>query len=122
MYQHTNDLEQRTLIFSINTSKILRKLPITIFNKHIITQLLRSSSSIGANYHEARESESRNDFIHKLSIAKKEANETLYWINIMLETENSLNIEFNKLKLEAQELLQIISASIATSKKNSKLN
>ena len=122
MYQHTNDLEQRTLNFAIRVSTTLRQVKVTIFNKHIISQLLRSSSSIGANYHEARESESRNDFIHKLSIAKKEANETLYWLNIILHAEPSKTLELDKLRLETQELLSIISASIATSKKNAKLS
>lgn len=122
MYQHTNDLEQRTLNFSVNTSMILRKIKVTIFNKHLISQLLRSGSSIGANYHEARESESRNDFIHKLSIAKKEANETLYWLNILVQVEPSFQNELIRLKGETQELLSIISASVATSKKNGKLD
>lgn len=118
MSQHPSNLSQRTLIFSTKTYDTLRPLKVTIYNKHLISQLLRSSSSVGANYHEAQECESRNDFIHKLSIVKKELNETLYWLELIQVVEPGITNQIQLLKSEAQELLKIFSASISTSKRN----
>lgn len=111
-----NDLEERTTNFAKQTMFLVQKVQLTILNKNIVSQLLRSSSSIGANYREARECESKNDFIHKLGIVKKETNETLYWLDLLKEADKNINVQ--NLVLEAGELLRIFSKSISTAKQN----
>ena len=71
-------IEAKTTKIAIDTFKILRKLPYDVSVKVIAYQLGKSASSIGANYHEANRSESREDFIHKIAIALKEANESTF--------------------------------------------
>jgi four helix bundle protein len=81
-------------------------------------QLIRSATSIGANCHEAEHAESKKDFIHKLSVALKEANETQYWLNLMKAT-NYLELnEFQELELLCTELIKMLTAIIKTSKQN----
>lgn len=79
-------LEQRTLKFSIAVLKELSAFPEKQLYRILQTQLARSATSIGANYREANQAESRNDFIHKIALSAKEANETLYWIEILNQT------------------------------------
>lgn len=77
-------------------------------------QLLRSGTSIGANVSEAMHGQSSKDFIHKLSISRKEANETLYWLNLMTETDFlSINLS-QPLIDDCEELLRILTAIIKT--------
>ena len=81
-------------------------------------QLIRSATSIGANCHEAEHAESKKDFIHKLSISLKEANETQYWLNLMKAT-NYLDLnEFQELEPLCTELVKMLTAIIKTSKQN----
>ena len=71
-------------------------------------QLLRSGTSIGANVREGLNAESKKDFIHKLAIAQKETDETLYWIELLKETEFITEMEFNSLNNDLNEILKII--------------
>ena len=73
-------------------------------------QLLKSGTSIGANYREANRAESRNDFIHKIGIAEKEASETQYWLELIEESKIGAPESAAKLKSEAGELLAIFTA------------
>jgi four helix bundle protein len=79
-------------------------------------QILRSGTSIGANVREAHNSESDADFIHKLSISKKEADETRYWLELLKESEYINATEFKSLHSDATELLKIITSIIVTMK------
>lgn len=77
-------------------------------------QLLRSGTSIGANVSEAARGQSTKDFIYKLQISRKEANETLYWLNL-LEATNFIQLEYSqKLTKQCDELLRILTAIIKT--------
>ena len=76
-------LEERTAKYAVEVFKCLRDLPYDVSTKVIAYQLGKSASSIGANYHEANRSESRDDFIHKVAIAVKEANESCYWFKVL---------------------------------------
>jgi len=78
-------------------------------------QLLRSGTSIGANVSEAVHGQSNKDFVSKLSIARKEANETLYWINLLNETSYLNGKQSEKLMQDCEELLRILTAIIKTS-------
>ncbi len=79
-------------------------------------QLLRSGTSIGANVREAINAQSTADFIHKLSISQKECDETLYWLELLKETDYITETEFISLNNDATELLKIIRSIIITSK------
>ena len=83
--------------------------------KYVVAkQLLRSGTSIGANVFEAQHAESKADFVHKMKIAIKEANETLYWLFICERSENYPTN--SSLKQMAEELIRIISKIIISSK------
>ncbi|URW78625.1 four helix bundle protein [Xiashengella succiniciproducens] len=79
-------------------------------------QLLRSGTSVGANIREAKNAESTNDFIHKLGIAQKECDETLYWLELLKKTEYLNGEEFHKLSDEANQILKMIRSTILTIK------
>ena len=76
-------LEDRTARYAVDVFKFLRSLSCDVSVKIISYRLGKSASSIGANYHEANRAESRDDFVHKISIALKEANESLYWFKVV---------------------------------------
>ena len=84
----------------------------------LIRQLLRSGTSIGANIKEAGKAESTRDFIHKLGIAQKECDETLYWLAILKETNYISETVFSKQSSDANEILKMLRSSILTAKKN----
>ncbi|WP_445958105.1 four helix bundle protein [Yeosuana sp.] len=79
-------------------------------------QLLRSGTSIGANVREAEHAESKADFIHKLSIALKEANETEYWLELLKETSYLNNSEYIGIQIDIKEILKLLTSIIKTSK------
>ena len=79
------DLLDRTHEYSIKVILLAKKIPLTIITSNLIGQFLKSGTSIGANYCEADNAESKDDFIHKLSISCKESKETIYWLK-MIET------------------------------------
>jgi four helix bundle protein len=83
----------------------------------IARQVLKSGTSIGANYREATRAESRSDFIHKLAICEKEAAETGYWLEVFAESQLASVARCNQLLEECRELIAIIVASIRTAKR-----
>ena len=106
-------LETRTLAFSVAVLKALDVLPKKNSSKVVANQLGRSASSIGANYREANRAESGDDFRHKLSIALKEANESLYWLQILSDLYPMHDL-YRKLSAEAAEFVRLFQ-SISTS-------
>jgi four helix bundle protein len=100
-----NDLENRCLEFSLNTKSFCRTIKQDVINQVYISQITRSSSSIGANYIEANEKLGDKDLLHKLKIARKEAKETIYWLQHFDETE-----ERDFLIDEADQLRKILSS------------
>lgn len=109
------DLEERTAKFAEDVIGLCKSIKITPINTRIIAQLIGSSGSIGANYCEASEAESKKDFRHKMGIAKKEIKETKHWLRLFAKTNPEKKEEIRKLWKEAQELLLIFSKSIRTS-------
>ena len=83
----------------------------------ISKQFLRSITSVGANVREAINAQSKADFIHKLSISQKECDETMYWLELLKETNYISEIEFNSIHQQSNEVLKIIRSIIITSKK-----
>ena len=108
------DLEERATKFSeeiIEFGKLLRK---DIINNPLISQLIRSASSIGANYMEANGASSRKDFKNKIYICKKEARETKYWLQLIAKANSEKKDECRKYWKEVQELTLIFSKIILT--------
>ena len=96
----------------------MRKIPQDAINSRLISQLVASAGSIGANYSEAGESESKKDFVHKILIAKKEIKESMHWIRILATANENQKDGFRILWKEAHELLLIFSKIISSSKKS----
>lgn len=80
------DLCRRTTLFSKSIIDFLKSIPENALTRPVLSQLIRSGTSIGANYHEADECNSKKDFINKINIAKKETKETKYWLEIISHT------------------------------------
>ncbi|MDU1442527.1 MAG: four helix bundle protein [Clostridium cochlearium] len=83
----------------------------------ISKQLLKSATSIGANIREAQFAESKKDFISKMSIALKETGETLYWIELLTESDYITPFQSKDIIQDCLELLKILQATVKTSKK-----
>ncbi len=91
------DLEERTAVFGENTIKFCKKIPRNPITDPLITQLTKSSTSVGANYCEADDAESKKDFIHKIGICKKEARETKHWFRMIATAVEDLKPEAHTL-------------------------
>lgn len=81
-------------------------------------QLLRSGTSVGAMVREAEYAETSKDFIHKMAIARKEAGETMYWLELLKETEYLSEKLFNSIYTDATELIKMLTSIIKTTKAN----
>ncbi|MEK7188375.1 MAG: four helix bundle protein [Patescibacteria group bacterium] len=105
------DLEERTLSFAKIVRDFIKKLPKNTFNLEYSKQLVRSSSSVGANYIEANEAISKKDFLLRIKISRKEAKESNYWLHL-IETDgkNDIDKEVGKLQRESIELMMIFSS------------
>ena len=119
MTEKPQEIRERTFQFALQTFRVCQH--IDEFEKlYIITkQLARSACSVGANVREARNAESKNDFIHKLSIALKECDESVYWMELLIELSKSKKEEIKRLSGESEQLTRILSAIILKSKSNS---
>lgn len=107
------ELEQRTLMFSKNVIQLCRMLPKDTMTNELVRQVVRSAGSIGANYREANEKLSKKDFLLRLRIARKEAKETTYWLELLEEAAPATKERIIGLTRESQELRNILSAIIA---------
>lgn len=107
-------MEERTLKFGEEMIIFVNKLPANRVNNELIGQLIRSATSIGANYCEANGASSKKDFRNKICICKKEAKETKYWIQLMSVANPGQKDQCRKLWKEAQELTLIFSKIVLT--------
>ncbi|MES1220586.1 MAG: four helix bundle protein [Bacteroidota bacterium] len=108
-----NVIVEKSLDFAVNIVRFCELLEER--KKYVVAkQLLRSGTSVGANVFEAQHAESRNDFIHKMKVAIKEANETLYWLFICERSESYPTN--SSLKQSTEELIRIISRIIISTK------
>jgi four helix bundle protein len=110
-------LEERVEKFGEEIIDLIKKVRINITNKNIIEQLIRSATSIGANYFEANGASSKKDFINKIAISKKEAIETQYWLRMLIKTDSYLKEEIIKLWDEAKQIGMILSKIISNVRK-----
>lgn len=112
MTLHRFDLEDRTAEFAKKVIRLCKQLPQNTITREIIAQLIRSSGSVGANYREANDALSKKDFTHRIKITRKEAKESYYWLDLLLEATPELESEIRKLSIEASELKKIFSSII----------
>jgi len=112
------DLEERTARFAEKLIDLLKKLPDNPINRRLIEQCIGAGGSLGANYCEANEAESRSDFIHKIGICKKETKETKHWIRLLAHANPEFKNDFRWFWQEAEELLLIFSKILQSSKKH----
>jgi len=113
------DLEERTALFGEAVIEFVKTLPKDPVNNPLISQIVRSSTSIGANYAEADGADSKKDFNYKISLCKKESKETKHWCRMIAKANPGKKSECKILWAEAQELTLIFS-SILRSKKSKK--
>ncbi len=104
------DLEERTALFGEAVIRFTRRLPRDVITMPLIGQLVRSGTSVGANYCEADDSVSKKDFRHRISICKKEARETKFWLRMMATATPESKSEGRILWQETKELHLIFSA------------
>ena len=111
-------LQDRTKKFAIRVIKAFAKLPRDEAARIIGRQFLRSGTSLAANYRAACRARSAPDFISKISVVAEEADETLFWFELLVEAELIKVNLVRSLMKECEELLKIFSASLATAKRN----
>ena len=112
-----NVIKNKSFNFALRVVKLYQFLNQEKKEYVLSKQLLRSGTAIGALVREAEQAESKLDFIHKLAIAQKEANETDYWLDLLFETNYLTNDEFQNVKDKNIEILRILTSIINTSKK-----
>jgi four helix bundle protein len=118
MEKRSNDISERLLDYGVEIINLTSELNKTMVGRHIAKQLLKSSTSAGANYEEACGAESRADFIHKLQIALKELRESLYGERLIKKSKIFKNGNLDNVIDETKQLIKIIAKSVITAKNN----
>ena len=111
-----NVLKDKSFAFAIEIVMLCKKLVQNQKEFILSKQLLRSGTAVGALVREAQNAESKADFAHKLGIAQKECDETIYWLELLFEPKYLIEPEYLESKGKAEELLRIIRSSILTIK------
>jgi four helix bundle protein len=111
------ELKQRTKAFAIRVVRMVKVFPKGIASNVIAYQIVKSSTSTAANYRAACRAKSNTDFIAKIKIVEEEADETLFWLEIISEIELVKKVRIVELIKEANELTAIFSSSAITAKK-----
>jgi four helix bundle protein len=115
-----NDLEERMLDYGARVIRLVEALPKSVAGRRIGDQLLRSGTSVGANFEEAQAAESKEDFAHKLQVSLKEARESTYWLRLIARSKLVKPEQVDSLIDESQQIRAILSKSVATVKGKSK--
>ena len=109
------NLEKRTTEFAKAVIRLCKKLPRNPMNDRLVGQVVGSAGSVGANYREANDALGKKDFIQRMKIARREAKESLHWLELILESERNRESEIKPLIKEANELKKILSSIILKS-------
>lgn len=112
-----NIINEKSFAFAVRCVKMAQYLQDTKKEFVMSKQLLRCGTSVGANVREAQYGESKKDFIHKLAIAQKECNESLYWVELLYATSYLTEKEHQSIQMDLEELLKILTSIIVTTKK-----
>ena len=112
MPKHNFDLEDRTLEFAKKVIRLCKTLSHDRINNQIVSQLIRASGSVGANYREANDALSKKDFAYRMKISRKEAKEAHYWLQLLKEANTTIDDGFKDILSEAIELKKILSSIV----------
>jgi|ERR1700730_703019 len=107
----TAELKARTKEFALRVIKLVDALPNTVKGRAIANQIMRSATSVGANYRAACRARSRAEFIAKIGVVEEEADETAFWLELIVESKIRGEKQINPLLKEAGELVAIMAAS-----------
>ena len=113
-----NVIRSKSFQFAVNTVNMFKEIQQTKHEFILSKQFVRSGTSIGANVREGVNAESRADFIHKLGVAQKECDESIYWLELLYATEYISQREMLRMKSDAEEILKILRSIILTAKQN----
>lgn len=114
----SNAVRDKSFEFAVKVVKLVKSVQDQKKEYLLTKQLLRSGTSIGANIREGINAESKADFIHKLSISQKECSESIYWLELLKETDYITEIQFNSLQTDAVELIKLLTSILKTTKSN----
>lgn len=112
------ELKSRTKKFAVDIFKFIEELPTIKSTNIIANQLGRCASSIGANYRAACRARSHKEFISKIGIVEEESDESVFWIELLIETNKTINARAQVLLQEAKELTAIFTVTHKTAKRN----
>lgn len=112
----TNVIAEKSYGFAVRVVNLYKHLSEKKKEFVLSKQLLRSGTAIGALVHEAEHGQSKSDFLHKMNVALKEANETLYWLRLLHDTSFVTDAEYNSINDDAVELIKILISIVKTTK------
>ena len=113
-----NIVKNKSFAFAVRVVKLYQFLCEQKKEFVLSKQLLRSGTSVGAMIREAEHAETKNDFKHKMGIAQKEINETIYWLELLKETDYLTTEQFESVNNDAIEIIKLITAIIKSTKNN----
>lgn len=112
------ELEVRLKNYALKVLKLINNLPRNKGNNIYGLQLIRSSSSVGANYAEATCAHTKPDFLHAINISRKEARESVYWLELLQTSNPAYNNSISPILDEGQQIFRIFMSSVKTAKNN----
>ncbi len=113
------DIVDRSYKFALEIIKLVNLLPRSTSGAVISNQIMKAGTSIGVNVEEAQGASSKKDFTNKMTISKKEARETRYWLRLIKDSGTLKSVQVEELLNECNEILKILTAIVKTSKMNS---
>lgn len=113
-----NVVMDKSFAFAVKIVKLVKSVQDQKKEYLLTKQLIRSGTSIGANVREGNNAESKANFIHKLSIAQKECSETIYWLELLKETEYISEAQFQSVQTNAVELIKLLTSILKSTKFN----
>lgn len=111
-----NVIRNKSFAFAVRVVKLYQYLCDQKKEYVLSKQLLRSGTSVGAMVREAEHAETKNDFKHKMGIAQKEINETMYWLELLKETDYLMPEQYDSINGDAVEIMKIITSILKTTK------
>lgn len=115
-----NIVKEKSLDFAVRIVKLAQYLSAEKKEFILSKQIMRSGTSVGAMVRESEHAESKADFIHKLSIAQKEINETIYWLELLMKTDYLDHNEYSSINADAIEIIKLITSIIVSTRNNIK--
>jgi four helix bundle protein len=111
------ELQSRTKRFAVNVIQLCRELPPSLDGRELGRQLLRAATSVAANYRAACRARSRAEFIAKLGTVLEESDESLFWLELIVDSKTKPRVRVEGLLIEAEQLTRIFVASLKTAKR-----